>query len=101
MIRSDPCFEFGLSAVLGIAFGGFLIGVLLTGALWFIKIRTGHPVALGMRSAAAELSVLSLSGCPCGLTKRQPVPTHPSPSEDSSANASIGSTQSTPTSSMA
>ncbi|XDV19653.1 hypothetical protein PO909_025091 [Leuciscus waleckii] len=97
----NPCFEFGLSAVLGIAFGGFLIGVLLTGALWFIKIRTGHPVALGMRSAAAELSVLSLSGCPCGLTKRQPVPTHPSPSEDSSANASIGSTQSTPTSSMA
>ncbi|KAI2664155.1 Endoglin [Labeo rohita] len=99
--RVDPCFEFGLSAVLGIAFGGFLIGVLLTGALWFIKIRTGHPVALGMRSTAAELSVLSISGCPCGLTKRQPVPTHPSPSENSSANASIGSTQSTPTSSMA
>ncbi|XP_051750179.1 endoglin [Ctenopharyngodon idella] len=97
----NPCFEFRLSAVLGIAFGGFLIGVLLTGALWFIKIRTGHPVALGMRSTAAELSVLSLSGCPCGLTKRQPVPTHSSPSEDSSANASIGSTQSTPTSSMA
>ncbi|XP_048045455.1 endoglin [Megalobrama amblycephala] len=97
----NQCFEFGLSAVLGIAFGGFLIGVLLTGALWFIKIRTGHPVALGMRSTAAELSVLSLSGCPCGLTKRQPVPTHSSPSEDSSANASIGSTQSTPTSSMA
>ncbi|ROL44440.1 Transforming growth factor beta receptor type 3 [Anabarilius grahami] len=97
----NPCFQFGLSAVLGIAFGGFLIGVLLTGALWFIKIRTGHPVALGMRSTAAELSVLSLSGCPCGLTKRQPVPTHSSPSEDSSANASIGSTQSTPTSSMA
>ncbi|XP_059404966.1 endoglin-like [Carassius carassius] len=97
----NPCFEFGLLAVLGIAFGGFLIGVLLTGALWFIKIRTGHPVALGMRSTAAELSVFSISGCPCGLTKRQPVPTHPSPSEDSSANASIGSTQSTPTSSMA
>ncbi|XP_056314849.1 endoglin [Danio aesculapii] len=98
---TNSCFEFGLSAVLGIAFGGFLIGVLLTGALWFIKIRTGHPVALGMRSTAAELSVLSISGCPCGLTKRQPVPTHPSPSENSSANASIGSTQSTPTSSMA
>uniref|UniRef100_A0A671RH24 Uncharacterized LOC107704777 n=1 Tax=Sinocyclocheilus anshuiensis TaxID=1608454 RepID=A0A671RH24_9TELE len=99
--NQNPCFEFGLSAVLGIAFGGFLIGVLLTGALWFIKIRTGHAVALGMRSTAAELSVLSISGCPCGLTKRQPVPTHPSPSENSSANASIGSTQSTPTSSMA
>uniref|UniRef100_A0A8C2CQ32 TGFBR3/Endoglin-like N-terminal domain-containing protein n=1 Tax=Cyprinus carpio TaxID=7962 RepID=A0A8C2CQ32_CYPCA len=99
--NKNPCFEFGLSAVLGIAFGGFLIGVLLTGALWFIKIRTGHPVALGMRSTAAELSVLSITGCPCGLTKRQPVPTHQSPSENSSANASIGSTQSTPTSSMA
>ncbi|KAK2911407.1 hypothetical protein Q8A67_003540 [Cirrhinus molitorella] len=99
--NQNPCVQFGLSAVLGIAFGGFLIGVLLTGALWFIKIRTGHPVALGMRSTAAELSVLSISGCPCGVTKRQPVPTHPSPSENSSANASIGSTQSTPTSSMA
>uniref|UniRef100_A0A9J7X0A2 TGFBR3/Endoglin-like N-terminal domain-containing protein n=1 Tax=Cyprinus carpio carpio TaxID=630221 RepID=A0A9J7X0A2_CYPCA len=99
--NQNPCFEFGLSAVLGIAFGGFLIGVLLTGALWFIKIRTGHPVALGMRSTAAELSVFSISGCPCGLTKRQPVPTHPSPSENSSANSSTGSTQSTPTSSMA
>lgn len=97
----NQCFEFGLSAVLGIAFGGFMIGVLLTGALWFIKIRTGHPGGLDMRSTAAELSVLSLSGCPCGLTKRQPVPTHPSASENSSANASIGSTQSTPTSSMA
>ncbi|XP_052447397.1 endoglin [Carassius gibelio] len=99
--NKNPCFEFGLSSVLGIAFGGFLIGVLLTGALWFIKIRTGHPVALGMRSTAAELSVLSITGCPCGLTKRQPVPTHQSPSENSSGNASIGSTQSTPTSSMA
>ncbi|XP_059401370.1 endoglin-like [Carassius carassius] len=99
--NKNPCFEFGLSAVLGIAFGGFLIGVLLTGALWFIKIRTGHPVALGMRSTAAELSVLSITGCPCGLTKRQPVPTHQSRSENSSGNASIGSTQSTPTSSMA
>ncbi|XP_042579009.1 endoglin [Cyprinus carpio] len=99
--NQNPCFEFGLSAVLGIAFGGFLIGVLLTGALWFIKIRTGHPVALGMRSTAAELSVFSISGCPCGLTKRQPVPTHPSPSENSSTNSSTGSTQSTPTSSMA
>ncbi|XP_056602503.1 endoglin [Triplophysa dalaica] len=97
----DQCFEFGLSAVLGIAFGGFMIGVLLTGALWFIKIRTGLPGGLDMRSTAAELSVLSLSGCPCGLTKRQPVPTHPSASENSSANASIGSTQSTPTSSVA
>lgn len=35
------CFDFGLAGVLGIAFGGFLIGVLLIGALWFIKIKTG------------------------------------------------------------
>ncbi|KAM6986618.1 endoglin [Aplochiton taeniatus] len=91
-----PCIDFGLSAVLGIAFGGFLIGVLLIGALWFIKIRTGYPTGLDVSSTAANLS-----GCPCSVTKRQPVPTHPSPSEDSSANASIGSTQSTPTSSMA
>lgn len=41
------------------------------------------------------------SGCPCSGMKRQPVSTNPSPSENSSANASIGSTQSTPTSSMA
>nr|XP_055056256.1 endoglin [Misgurnus anguillicaudatus] len=99
--NTNPCFEFGLSAVLGVAFGGFLIGVLLTGALWFIKIRTGPTGALDMRSTAAELSVFSLSGCPCGLSKRQPVSTRTSPSENSSANASIGSTQSTPTSSMA
>ncbi|XP_041754238.1 endoglin [Coregonus clupeaformis] len=89
--------DFGLSAVLGIAFGGFLIGVLLIGALWLIKIRTGYPTGLDVGSTAANLS-----GCPCSLTsKRQPVSNNPSPSENSSANASIGSTQSTPTSSMA
>uniref|UniRef100_A0A3B4BHG6 TGFBR3/Endoglin-like N-terminal domain-containing protein n=1 Tax=Periophthalmus magnuspinnatus TaxID=409849 RepID=A0A3B4BHG6_9GOBI len=86
------CFDFGLPGVLGIAFGGFLIGVLLIGALWFIKIKTGYPTGLDMSSTV---------GCPCSGTKRQPVSTNPSPSENSSANASIGSTQSTPTSSMA
>ncbi|KAL6463954.1 hypothetical protein MHYP_G00283450 [Metynnis hypsauchen] len=90
------CVEFGLASVLGIAFGGFLIGVLLIGALWFIKIRTGYPAALGIGSTGTLLS-----GCPCFLTKRRPVPTNPSPSENSSANGSMGSTQSTPTSSMA
>ncbi|XP_061589559.1 endoglin [Cololabis saira] len=93
---SSPCFDFGLSGVLGIAFGGFVIGVLLIGALWFIKIKTGYPTRLDMSSTAA-----SLPGCPCSRAKRQPVSTNPSPSENSSANASIGSTQSTPTSSMA
>lgn len=86
------CFDFGLPGVLGIAFGGFLIGVLLIGALWFIKIKTGYPSVLDMSSTA---------GCPCSGAKRQPVSSNPSPSENSSANASIGSTQSTPTSSMA
>ncbi|XP_062844968.1 endoglin [Trichomycterus rosablanca] len=92
----STCFEFCLPSVLGIAFGGFLIGVLLIGALWFIKIRTGYPVALGFGSTRTFFS-----GCPCTLIKRHPVPTNPSPSENSSANGSMGSTQSTPTSSMA
>ncbi|XP_028830663.1 endoglin isoform X1 [Denticeps clupeoides] len=90
------CFDFGLPAVLGIAFGGFLIGVLLIGALWFIKIRTGHPAALRVSSATAHLTA-----CPCCLTKRPPASSNLPTSENSSANASIGSTQSTPTSSMA
>ena len=47
------------------------------------------------------LSLVFSPGCPCSGAKRQPVSTNPSPSENSSANASIGSTQSTPTSSMA
>ncbi|XP_069566873.1 endoglin [Brachyistius frenatus] len=93
---TPPCFDFGLPGVLGIAFGGFLIGVLLIGALWFIKIKTGYPTGLDISSTAA-----SLPRCPCSGAKRQPVSTNPSPSENSSANASIGSTQSTPTSSMA
>ncbi|KAJ8408715.1 hypothetical protein AAFF_G00253500 [Aldrovandia affinis] len=90
------CIDFGLSAILGIAFGGFVIGVLLIGALWFIKIRTGYPSGLDVGSTTVQLT-----GCPCSVTKRQPVSDNPSPSENSSANASIGSTQSTPTSSMA
>ncbi|KAK9532462.1 hypothetical protein VZT92_009843 [Zoarces viviparus] len=93
---TPPCFDFGLPGVLGIAFGGFLIGVLLIGALWFIKIKTGYPTGLDISATAANLP-----GCPCSGAKRQPVSTNPSPSENSSANASIGSTQSTPTSSMA
>ncbi|KAI5615738.1 hypothetical protein C0J50_0419 [Silurus asotus] len=42
LVPSTPnqCVDFSLQSVLGIAFGGFLIGVLLIGALWFIKIRT-------------------------------------------------------------
>lgn len=95
-IPPPRCIDFGLSAVLGIAFGGFLIGVLLIGALWFIKIKTGYPSGLDVGSTAGNLS-----GCPCSLTKKQPTSTNAAPSENSSANASIGSTQSTPTSSMA
>ncbi|XP_023666874.2 uncharacterized protein [Paramormyrops kingsleyae] len=74
------CVDFGPSAVLGVAFGGFLTGVVFVGILWFIRTRTG---------------------CPRLQTKRDPVSAIPPPSENSSANGSIDSTQSTPTSSMA
>ncbi|XP_012576899.1 PREDICTED: endoglin [Condylura cristata] len=70
-----------LPAVLGIAFGAFLIGALLTAALWCIYSHTRPP------------------------SKREPVVAvaAPASSESSSTNHSIGSTQSTPcsTSSMA
>ncbi|XP_069465222.1 endoglin [Ambystoma mexicanum] len=69
----------GTGSVLGITFGAFLIGALLTAALWFIYSHTRPSV------------------------RKQPVPQKPGASESSSANHSIGSTQSTPcsTSSMA
>ncbi|XP_070614899.1 endoglin [Erythrolamprus reginae] len=68
-----------ISTVLGIAFGAFLIGVLLTGTLWYIYSHTR------------------------AITKTQPVSENPPASESSSTNHSLGSTQSTPcsTSSMA
>lgn len=70
-----------LPAVLGITFGAFLIGALLTAALWYIYSHTRPP------------------------SKREPVVAvaAPASSESSSTNHSIGSTQSTPcsTSSMA
>ncbi|KAM6169980.1 endoglin [Rhynchocyon petersi] len=70
-----------LPAVLGITFGAFLIGALLTAALWYIYLHTRSP------------------------SKREPVVAvaAPASSESSSTNHSIGSTQSTPcsTSSMA
>nr|XP_045004671.1 endoglin [Jaculus jaculus] len=70
-----------LPAVLGITFGAFLIGALLTAALWCIYSHTRSP------------------------SKREPVVAvaAPASSESSSTNHSIGSTQSTPcsTSSMA
>ncbi|NWX90761.1 EGLN protein, partial [Nothoprocta pentlandii] len=69
----------GLAAVLGITFGAFLIGALLTAVLWYIYSHT-RPIS-----------------------KMQPVSTTAPASESSSTNHSIGSTQSTPcsTSSMA
>ncbi|KAJ6654584.1 hypothetical protein lerEdw1_006737 [Lerista edwardsae] len=69
----------GIGAVLGITFGAFLIGVLLTAALWYIYSHT-RPLAK-MQPASANLPA----------------------SESSSTNHSLGSTQSTPcsTSSMA
>ncbi|XP_053103353.1 transforming growth factor beta receptor type 3 isoform X2 [Hemicordylus capensis] len=73
---SPPVFH-GLDTmtVVGIAFAAFVIGALLTGALWFIYSHTGEPAG------------------------RQQVPTSPPASENSSAAHSIGSTQSTPCSS--
>ncbi|NXJ76313.1 EGLN protein, partial [Trogon melanurus] len=69
----------GLAAVLGITFGAFLIGALLTAGLWYIYSHT-RPTS-----------------------KLQPVSSTAPASESSSTNHSIGSTQSTPcsTSSMA
>ncbi|XP_013880556.1 transforming growth factor beta receptor type 3 [Austrofundulus limnaeus] len=61
--------------VMGIAFAAFVIGVLLTGALWFIYSHTG------------------------GTADSQPVQKPQPVSEHSSAAPSIGSTQSTPCSS--
>ncbi|KAM6963097.1 transforming growth factor beta receptor type 3 [Aplochiton taeniatus] len=62
--------------VVGIAFAAFVIGALLTGALWFIYSHTSEPPG------------------------RQPVQQKSSPpSENSSAAHSVGSTQSTPCSS--
>ncbi|NXH85529.1 EGLN protein, partial [Edolisoma coerulescens] len=69
----------GLAAVLGITFGAFLIGALLTAGLWYIYSHT-RPIS-----------------------KLQPVSSTAPASESSSTSHSIGSTQSTPcsTSSMA
>ncbi|XP_010870398.1 transforming growth factor beta receptor type 3 [Esox lucius] len=62
--------------VVGIAFAAFVIGALLTGALWFIYSHTGDPAV------------------------QQPAQkSQPPASENSSAAHSIGSTQSTPCSS--
>ncbi|TFK08374.1 exocyst complex component 4-like [Platysternon megacephalum] len=74
-----PPSSLGIEAVVGITFAAFLIGTLLTAALWCIYSHT-RPMA-----------------------KLQPVATNAPASESSSPNHSIGSTQSTPcsTSSMA
>ncbi|XP_030063818.1 endoglin [Microcaecilia unicolor] len=74
-----PVSGLGMVAVLSITFGAFLTGALLTAALWCIYSHTRPPA------------------------KPQPVPGNQAASESSSANHSIGSTQSTPcsTSSMA
>ncbi|KAG5275895.1 hypothetical protein AALO_G00125710 [Alosa alosa] len=63
------------TTVVGIAFAAFVIGALLTGALWFIYSHTGGPAS-----------------------RQQPPKSQPA-SENSSAAHSIGSTQSTPCSS--
>ncbi|GCC31258.1 transforming growth factor beta receptor type 3 [Chiloscyllium punctatum] len=75
--RPRPYIIYGLDTptVVGIAFAAFVIGALLTGALWYIYSHTGETAG------------------------RQQVPTSPPASENSSTAHSIGSTQSTPCSS--
>ncbi|XP_074871910.1 endoglin [Carettochelys insculpta] len=68
----SPTTGLGIEAVVGITFAAFLIGTLLTAALWCIYSHT-RPLA-----------------------QMQPVSTTVPASESSSTNHSIGSTQSTP-----
>ncbi|CAM4571573.1 unnamed protein product [Lepidochelys kempii] len=70
-----PPSSLGIEAVVGITFAAFLIGTLLTAALWCIYSHT-RPMA-----------------------KMQPVSTNAPASESSSPSHSVGSTQSTPCSS--
>ncbi|KAL6108483.1 tgfbr3 [Pungitius sinensis] len=71
----DTLYALDTPTVVGIAFAAFVIGALLTGALWFIYSHTGGTAGTQQ------------------VEKPQPV------SENSSAAHSIGSTQSTPCSS--
>lgn len=73
---TEPLYVLDTPTVVGIAFAAFVIGALLTGALWFIYSHTGET-----------------SSGPPPVQKSQPA------SENSSAAHSIGSTQSTPCSS--
>ncbi|KAL1022638.1 hypothetical protein UPYG_G00030340 [Umbra pygmaea] len=72
----DTLYVLDTPTVVGIAFAAFVIGALLTGALWFIYSHTGEPAG-----------------------RHPPQKTPPPASENSSAAHSIGSTQSTPCSS--
>uniref|UniRef100_A0A3B4AF75 ZP domain-containing protein n=1 Tax=Periophthalmus magnuspinnatus TaxID=409849 RepID=A0A3B4AF75_9GOBI len=74
---TDSVYVLDTPTVVGIAFAAFVIGALLTGALWFIYSHTGES-----------------SGGQQSVQKPQPPV-----SENSSAAPSIGSTQSTPCSS--
>uniref|UniRef100_A0ABM5G8Q4 Transforming growth factor beta receptor type 3 isoform X2 n=1 Tax=Pogona vitticeps TaxID=103695 RepID=A0ABM5G8Q4_9SAUR len=101
--------------VAGIAFAAFVIGALLTGALWFIYSHTAlnckwelDPQVEGTpkkREAQSQLRTRREFGAgafppqPGEPAGRQQVPTSPPASENSSAAHSIGSTQSTPCSS--
>uniref|UniRef100_A0A665WB02 ZP domain-containing protein n=1 Tax=Echeneis naucrates TaxID=173247 RepID=A0A665WB02_ECHNA len=72
---TDTLYVLDTPTVVGIAFAAFVIGALLTGALWFIYTHTGGTPGTQQ------------------VQKSQPA------SENSSAGHSIGSTQSTPCSS--
>ncbi|KAM9384047.1 transforming growth factor beta receptor type 3 isoform 2-T2 [Pholidichthys leucotaenia] len=73
--EAEPMYVLDTPVVVGIAFAAFVIGALLTGALWFIYSHTGETAG------------------------SQPVKKSQPASENSSAAHSIGSMQSTPCSS--
>ncbi|XP_019476844.2 endoglin [Meleagris gallopavo] len=60
----------GLSAVLGITFGAFLIGALLTAGLWYIYSHTREYLSGGVRGAHTHVPLL-------GKPSSSPLPTLP------------------------
>uniref|UniRef100_A0A803SKR1 ZP domain-containing protein n=1 Tax=Anolis carolinensis TaxID=28377 RepID=A0A803SKR1_ANOCA len=55
VLPSSPFAGLGVGTLLGITFGAFLIGVLLTAALWYIYMQTRESKALGFVSESWAL----------------------------------------------
>lgn len=88
-VSAPPCFDFGLPGVLGIAFGGFLIGVLLVGALWFIKIKTGEVRILCKISKLTHLRPQMITLLIFSFSPPSPPPGSPTGLDISSAAANL------------